>query len=178
MFRMVREQFFGDEPFADTYDCIEQQTCELIFINPEWAIFFRSSGVALVMSPEGQLTEADIYPVRVAPFEEAATVAISGEGDTIAPNFSSARRETCDVSLDGEVSWSGFVDRCVGDGEGGDDLTAEHDRKTHDVRTACLAQMGTNPFAEGPFGEIHGAGDDFMMRSIEDHRTGLPFVTN
>ena len=146
MFRMVREQFFGDEPFADTYDCFEQQTCELIFINPEWAIFFRSSGVALVVSPEGQLTEADIYPVRVAPFEEGATVAIGGEGDTIAPNFSSARRETCDVSLDGEVSWSGFVDRCVGDGEGGEKTLSRANFNVYGQRDAVDVEFNGATF--------------------------------
>ena len=57
------------------------------------------------------------------------------------------------------------------DGEGGEDLAAEHDGKPHDVRTAGLAQVGMNPFAERAFGQILGAGDDFFMGGIKCHRS-------
>jgi hypothetical protein len=147
MYRMVRETHFGDEPYAPEYDCFEQQTCELIFANPEWLIFFRSSGVALVGSPEGQLTEVDLFPVRVAPFEEGASMRIGQGPDEVAPVFESGRRETCSIALSDGLAWSQFVDLCVGEGEGGEKTLSRASFNVYGQRDAVDVEFNGATFS-------------------------------
>ena len=64
----------------------------------------------------------------------------------------------------------------LGDSQGGDNLAAEHDGESDQVRTRSLLQMSTYPFPEGSGGHVRSASDHFLMGGVEGDRTGLPLT--
>ena len=115
IYKMVRETFFHDEPFAPDYDCVASGLCNVVYSGDNVTIVLLSdSGLALVFSLDGQVTEADIFPVRSAKFEQATTVALGADPDTYAPSFDSTSRSECKLSLPDALTYADFHTRCIG----------------------------------------------------------------
>ena len=120
MYRMVRETFFGDEPFPEDFDCANSKVCDVIFLADKLTrIDLTDSGVIIVIQPEGQLTAMSTVPVRVAPFERETSVSLGAE-TTFAPEFRSVNRPECQISLTEAIDYGTFRERCIGSGENSD----------------------------------------------------------
>lgn len=117
LYKMVRETFFGDEPFAEDFSCLDAKVCDVIFLADKVTrVDITDSGLIVVFQPEGQIVAMSVFPVRVAPFE-AETAVNMGEGANFGPVFASVNRPDCQISMLDTLDYGDFRERCIGTGE-------------------------------------------------------------
>jgi hypothetical protein len=124
MYKMIRETFFGAEAFAEDYDCVAENVCNIIYTagnesQPQvTGIIIQDSGVVIVFEPDGSIQYIEIDPVRIAPFEVEASISFGTTGSsTMAFRFESTLRPNCDISLNDDISYAAFKQRCVNTGD-------------------------------------------------------------
>lgn len=147
MYKMIRETFFGANPYPNDFDCVAENICNIIYTagnesQPQvTGIIIQDSGVVIVFEPDGSIQYIEIDPVRIAPFEREATISFGAQGSSeMAFRFESAFRSNCDVSLNDDLTYATFKSRCV---ESGDERALA--RASYDVHTARDAvQQGFN----------------------------------
>jgi hypothetical protein len=117
IYRMVRETFFGDEPFAEDFDCKAAKVCDVIFLADKVTrIDITDSGMIIILEADGTVSAMSTFPVRVAPFERETAVAM-GEETAFGPRFASVNRPECEISLLEDLNYGQFRERCIGNGE-------------------------------------------------------------
>lgn len=122
IYKAIRETFFQAPPFADNFDCVASGACDLIYTAgnetslQDTFIVIQDSGVQLRISPEGQVQFVYLEPVRVAPFERAASLrfapAMSQDVDF---RFTSTQVPACNFALSESLTFGQFKTRCIGD---------------------------------------------------------------
>lgn len=134
MYRALRETYFNAAPIDAGFDCVAKQICDIIYtgqdesIPQETLVVFQDSGVNFYFSPDGYLIELYLEPVRIAPFESAAQIAMTS-GASVAPTFTTDAVADCDLDLGASpLTYATFKDRCV-------DLPRTLDRASYDVYT-------------------------------------------
>ncbi len=116
VYRMVRQKFFGDAAFDESFDCTAANVCDVIFLQDRATrIDLSDSGLILVFTPDGYLTAASVFPVRIAPFERETAVVLGTEVNTLAPTFTSTSKDGCTLGLAEGLTFGDFVSRCIGD---------------------------------------------------------------
>jgi hypothetical protein len=120
IYAMLRETFFEASPLPAGFDCVQAKLCDMLYLSgsdqtpQDTAIRMDDTGVIILFSPEGQVLELYVQPVRVAPFEASANVRF---GEPAAPimefTFNSASKPSCVISLDEQMTFGTFRQRCV-----------------------------------------------------------------
>ncbi len=135
IYRAVRETWFGVESIDPAYDCVAAKVCAIIYQTEEaqevrqtTLLYIIDSGVILVFSPEGEVIQLQIEPVRVAPFETSVSFDFGPDADTVAPTLASTAVPGCNVTLGTGMTWGDFQASCV---QAGDTRTL--DRVDYDV---------------------------------------------
>lgn len=138
VYRMVRETFFGAAPPAPDFDCVATQVCDVVYTSANedtpqgTGVVLRDSGVSLSFSPEGQITQIRLQPVRSAPFEGSAGIAFGADAATeMSFAFQSQLRPDCVLDLEAGIDWNAFQGRCIASG---DERAIQ--RATYDVFTS------------------------------------------
>ena len=124
LYRMVRQTFFGAEPFPEGFDCVAEQLCDLIYTGSNEAIpqdtfiVIQDSGIQIRFTPEGQAQFVYLQPVRSAPFENGGDIAFGAPGaPEMTFGFQSQLRENCALNLDDQLTWMDFQNRCIASGD-------------------------------------------------------------
>ncbi|MCA9545314.1 MAG: hypothetical protein KC613_13010 [Myxococcales bacterium] len=124
IYRAVRETWFGAESIDPAYDCVASKVCALIYQTEEaqevrqiTLLYIIDSGVILVFSPEGEIIQLQIEPVRVAPFETAVEFDFGPDAETVAPTLASAAVPGCEIKLGTGMTWADFKRACVQEGD-------------------------------------------------------------
>lgn len=119
IYRMVRQTFFGASELSDSYNCVAAKLCDIIYtgsdesVPQDTVVVFQDSGVVMAFSPEGNVTDLLVEPVRVAPFEVSASLSFGSSPTQIAPQFVSQSEPTCTLDLTAGVTWGDFKQRCI-----------------------------------------------------------------
>jgi hypothetical protein len=123
LYRMVRETFFGAQPFPADFDCVAEQLCDLIYtginesIPQDTFIIIQDSGIQIRFTPEGHAIFVYLQPVRSAPFENGADLAFGPpNGTEMRFDWQSRLRQSCSLNLDG-LTWADFMSRCIASGD-------------------------------------------------------------
>jgi hypothetical protein len=134
VYRMLRETFFGAEPFDENFDCVAAKLCDLIYTTgnesapQDTFIVIEDSGIQIRFSPQGQAYFVYLYPIRVAPFETEGTIAFGPTGSQEMDfAFTSTKRATCSLSLDERLTYAQFQDRCIDAGDTRTEARAGYD---------------------------------------------------
>lgn len=134
LYRMVRETFFGDEPFPEEFNCADAKVCDVIFLSDKVTrIDLTDSGMIIIFAKDGTLTAMSTFPVRVAPFERETAVSMGTE-TAYAPKFESINRPECKISLFDDLNYGDFSERCVGTGENSDKVLQRAGFNVHGQR--------------------------------------------
>ena len=109
---MVRQTFFGEEPLAEDFNCVEAQLCDIIYtasdesVPQDTFLVLTDSGIQIRFTPDGHISVVFAEPVRVAPFEVFGELSM---GETAPkPTFQSGSRESCSVDITEGLTWQGF----------------------------------------------------------------------
>lgn len=146
IYKMIRETFFDAAPFPADFDCVASKLCDLLYLSgadttpQDTAIRMDDTGMIIVFSPEGQVTDLYAQPVRVSPFELRAQIKFGEPASpTMAFNFQSETKASCSISLDDQPTFATFRDRCV---DAGDERTlARAQYETEDGRDSVLVSF-------------------------------------
>lgn len=146
IYKMIRETYFEAGPFPADFDCVASKLCDLLYLSgadttpQDTAIRMDDTGVILVFSPEGQILEVYVQPVRVSPFELRAQIKFGEPASpTMAFSFQSETKATCAINLDEQPTFATFKQRCV---DAGDERTlARAQYETEEARDAVLVSF-------------------------------------
>ncbi|MCK6549225.1 hypothetical protein L6R52_25505 [Myxococcota bacterium] len=135
IYAMLRQTFFLGAALPAGYDCVASKVCDIIYDSSNEStpqattILIRDSGVQINVAPDGYVQYVLLFPVVSAKFETAGSVTFGGEAATeMAFEFTSAPVPSCRLSLEEELDFATFRERCIPD-----DDTQALDRVSYEV---------------------------------------------
>lgn len=120
LYKALRETFFDAQPFPANFDCVAEKICNLIYTAgnestpQDTFIVIDDTGLQIRFSPDGHAYFVYLTPIRVAPFESEGQISFGPEATPAMEfNFTSASRASCSLSLDEELTYGQFRERCI-----------------------------------------------------------------